>query len=181
MAGLIDNQMPEEQIPAGAPPPEAMAEPMPEQAGGAAPEELDPESAAAYKKFTLAAQQILYEGDAGDKIAEQLAKAKDGATALSEIAYELVTVIDEKSGGMLPDELLAPAAFDVLGMVAEIAQAVGQPVTGINVAHAAKLMIGKYLQENGATDDELDALMQGVDLTGAGAQIDAGEEPTGGV
>lgn len=135
-------------------------------------DDLTPEQEEGYERFTLAAQKALYEDGMAEDIGVRMQKAANAATEMANVAYELVAAIDERSGGMLDDEMLAPVALDILGMVAEIARAAEVKVTGADVATAAKTMISRYLQENGASEEEVTQMVSGIDPNAAGASID---------
>ena len=81
-----------------------------EQGGAGGPE---------YDKFLAAAKVLLFKkGGLAEDIGAQLIDADDPVAVLADQVYNLVAALDERSGGMLPDELLAPAAADVLEILA---------------------------------------------------------------
>jgi hypothetical protein len=134
------------------PPPDDMGEP-PEsaQTDGSAPDDDETESAGPeYEKFIAAAKVILFkEGGLAERIAKTLKASDDPVAALADEVYRLVAALDERSGGMLADELLAPAAADILGMVAEIAMAAEVELTTEQVSQAMISMVERYMKESG--------------------------------
>ena len=103
-----------------------------------------------YDKFLAAAKVLLFKkGGLAEDIGLQLLDADDPVAVLADQVYNLVAALDERSGGMLPDELLAPAAADVLGMVVEIAQHAGVKMSKDDVGAAMTTMIKRYMSESG--------------------------------
>ena len=133
------------------------AETPDEQADEAGTEGQDPNEAGEgedggpeYEKFIAAAKVVLYQdGGLADKIAEQLRASKTPVDTLADQVYNLVAALDERSKGMLPDELLAPAAADILGMVVEIASHAGVKLSHNDVGHAMTEMVQRYMREAG--------------------------------
>lgn len=161
MNGLINSQMSPEQLEAQSP------EMQGEQ------QDLTAEEQQAYDRFMLGVNRVLYEKGYDELIVEQLKSTKDIVSAMADQAYDLMSELDRKSGAMLPDDLIAAAAFDVLGEVATVARAAGAQITGAQISGAAQKMIVRYFEENGATPEEIQQLMQGVDINAMGAEMDA--------
>lgn len=142
----LQSQAPEEQ------PPDDMGEP-PEsaQAEGSEPADDETESAGPeYEQFIAAAKVILFkEGGLAERIAKTLKASDDPVAVLADEVYQLVAALDERSGGMLADELLAPAAADILGMVAEIAIAADVKLTTEEISQAMISMVERYMKESG--------------------------------
>lgn len=119
---------------------------MPEEPGDEETESAGPE----YEKFIAAAKVVLFkEGGLAERIAKTLKASDDPVAVLADEVYRLVAALDERSGGMLPDELLAPAAADILGMVAEIAMAAEVELTTEQVSQAMISMVERYMKESG--------------------------------
>lgn len=187
MNGLIQSQM-DEELPGdpAAPdetPPHEQAEPaameQQEEAGEGleAPEDLTPEQEEAYERFMLAASRVLYEKGYAEDVVQALKAAESLDKGMADLTYELVAELDTKSKGILPDELIAPAALDILGEIAEVAKAAGATIAGREIASAAVAMIERYLTENGASPEDLQALLGSIDIDAMGAEIDKGESP----
>lgn len=143
----LQSQAPEEQ------PPDDMGEP-PEstQAEGSEPgdEEGGKAESPEYDKFIAAAKVVLFkEGGLAERIAKTLLASDDPVAVLADEVYQLVAALDERSGGMLADELLAPAAADILGMVSEIAMAAGVELTTEEISQAMISMVERYMKESG--------------------------------
>ena len=108
-------------------------------------------------------QDVLYDKAAAKDISEQLKIAPNIVDALANIAYDITSIVDEKTRGEVPDELLAPLAMIVLQEIIEIAEATGIDPAPEDVASAFKQMILRYLQEQGADTTQLDQAMNQVD------------------
>lgn len=141
---------------------DAMNKPQPTQAP--APEEgMDPESNEGFAKATQFAMEALYANKAANDIAKALRTAPDKVEAMANTAYEIVSITDEKTDGVVPDELLAAFATFVLEEVAEIAEAAGIEVKPSDVALALKQMILRFLGEQGVDTTQLQQAMDQVD------------------
>lgn len=153
MAGLINEKMPapaEAENPQAEMAPEAM---MAEEGGEA--DENDP----AYQAAMQFAMEALYGNKAAKGVAEALKAAQDPVEGLANTAYEMVSIIDEKTNGDVPDELLVLLATNVLEEVAEIGEAAGLDITPATVASALKMMILRFLGEQGVDTTQLEQAM----------------------
>ena len=157
MDGLIQQNMspaPEQQA---AP----MPMPMPEQQAAPAPEKdaSDP----GYQAALEFAMTALYSEKAAKDIAISLRANQDPVDALSNTAYEIMSIIDERTEGTVPDELLALLATNILEEVASIAEAANIPVKPSDLALALKQMILRFLGEQGVDTTQLQQAMDQVD------------------
>lgn len=163
MAGLINEQM---QGPDAAAPEDQMQQmqqmeqmPMGAEEEGSEPDESDPTFQAAVEY----ANEVLYGKQAAKDISQQLKSAPNIVDGMSDIAYEITSIVDERTDGNVPDELLVPLAMQILEEVVEIADASGLDPQPEDVAMAFKKMILRYLQEQGLDTSQLDAEMSKVD------------------
>lgn len=176
MAGLIQQQM-------GAP--AAQEEQMPPgmsagEAPGAEGAEAD-ESNPAFQEALSLAYEALYKGQAAKDVAQQLKSAQSLADGMADVAYNMTSVVDERTDGQVPDELLVPLAMQVLEEVGEVAEAAGLNPQPEDVAAAFKTMILRFLGEQGMDTTQLQQAMEQVDPAvfreaankGAGAQQEA--------
>jgi hypothetical protein len=161
MAGLIQQNM--------SPAPEQQAAPMPapEQQMAPAPEQqMAPEKDASDPGYQAAlefAMTALYSKKAAKDIAVSLRANKDPVDALSNTAYEIMSIIDERTQGAVPDELLALLATNILEEIASIAEAANIPVKPSDLALALKQMILRFLGEQGVDTTQLQQAMDQVD------------------
>lgn len=161
MAGLIQQQM------AGAPAPERAQPPMPEQqmpAGEMAEGEgPDPDADPGYNQAMEFAMEAMYGQGAAKNMAKSLKTGGDPVDSLANTAYEVVSVVDERTDGVIPDELLVLFASRILEEVAEIAEAAGVQVRPSDIALALKQMILRFLGEQGVDTTQLQQAMDQVD------------------
>jgi len=173
MRGLIEDQM---AAPMGAPeqgmPADPMAQdPMAQDMGMEDPmaaameddgEELNQEDPAFQAALQLA-MEALYEGEAARDVAQGLLAAPDPVVGLADTAYEIVTVVDERTEGQVPDELLVLLSVSILQEVADIGEAAGLDVSPQVVAEAFKQMLLRFLGEQGMDTTQLEQAMAEVD------------------
>lgn len=157
MAGLIQQQM-------GAP---AAQEQMPMGMGaGEMPEDEAPEADEndpVFQQALTLAYEALYKGQAAKDVANQLKNAPSLAEGMADVAYNMTSVLDERTDGEVPDELLVPLAMQVLEEVGEIADAAGLDPQPEDVAQAFKMMILRYMGEQGVDTTQLQQAMEQVD------------------
>jgi hypothetical protein len=169
MVGLVQEQMGA----AGAPAqdPAAMQDPMAAQGGmeqmaagemmdaEGGPDENDP----AFQAALQYAMEALYSNGAAKDVAKALKSAPDPVAGLADTAYEMVSVVDERTDGLVPDELLILLAVTILQEVAEIGEAAGVDTSPTNVAEAFKQMLLRFLGEQGMDTTQLEQAMAQVD------------------
>lgn len=159
MAGLIQQQMgaapaaAQEQMPGGMPMGAGEAE------GGPEPDENNP----AFQQALTFAYEALYRNEAAKDVANQLKAAPTLAEGMADVAYNITQVIDERTDGEVPDEMLMPLAMQVLEEVGEIAEAAGLDPQPEDVATSFKTMILRYLGEQGIDTTQLQQAMDQVD------------------
>jgi hypothetical protein len=159
MAGMLN-------MPAPAPKPAQGQEQPQEQGEGAS--ERDP----AYDAAIKLAMDALYGAEAARDVAQAIRSAQDPVEALANTAYEMVQVVDERTEGQVPDELLVALASEVLGEVVEIAQAAGVQVGGREIAEAMRAMILRFVAEQGGDISQLQQAMGQIDTSELGALMD---------
>jgi hypothetical protein len=146
--GMGQEQMPAEQMPMG------------EMEEGEGP---DPDTDPNYQAALEFAMTALYSNKAAKDIAKTLRTSKDPAEALGTISYEIMSIVDERTDGAVPDELLALLATNILEEVASIAEAAKIPVKPSDLAMALKQMILRFLGEQGVDTTQLQQAMDQVD------------------
>lgn len=163
MEGLIKEQMTPEQEampPQGAapmaPPQEAMP-PMDDESGE------DADSNPQYVTALKFAMQALYQNGAAEGVAEGLRSANDPVVGLANTAYDITSIVDERTEGAVPDELFALLATKILQEVADIGGAAGIEYKPSDIALALKQMILRYLGEQGMDTTQLQQAMDQVD------------------
>lgn len=103
---------------------------------------------------------------------EAAAQSQDPADALANLAYDVIEALSEKSGHSIPLEVMPAAAFEVLGMVFELAQASANVQPDQNaVQTAARAMMRRFVEEIGGNPMQAEQLMQQ-----ATAQLQGGQQ-----
>ena len=170
MAGLIQQQMApkadeqNEQEPVEGMGPDGSAQH--EGMEGEQPESGDQsagENDPVFKKAIEFAMDALYNKGAAKDISSQLKSAPSLVEGMASVSYDITSIVDEKTQGQVPDELLVPLAMKVLEEIVEIAEATGLDPQPEDVAGAFKQMILRYLQEQGVDTSQLDQAMSQVD------------------
>ena len=160
MAGML--QLPEKQ-PAAMPSAQQPAQPADNQGDGESP---------AYAEAMGMARKALYADEAARDVAKAMKSAPSPEQGLAETAYEMVSIVDEATQGRVPDEELVALAAEILGEVADIAQAAGVEVKGAVVAKAMQMMLVRYVTEQGLDPSQLQQAMAQVDPEQVGAALD---------
>lgn len=172
MAGLIqqsmngsaaDEQMEQEPVegmgPDGSAQHEGMEGEAPEAGDDSGP---DPDTDPGYQQAMILAMKSLYEGKAAKDVAKTLKGSQNLVDAMANTSYEIVSIVDERTDGAVPDELLVLFATRVLEEVAEIADAAGLDPKPADVAEALKQMILRFLGEQGVDTTQLQQAMDQV-------------------
>jgi hypothetical protein len=162
MNGLLNTQDPQQQMPQEQMPPEQMPmeemppEEMPMEDEGA--DEDNPQFQAAFQL----ARQALYEGGAADNIHNQLVKSQNPREDIANITYEIMSIVDERTEGSVPDELLILLMSDILAEVIDIAESSGIQLQPADIGGALKIMINRWGTDQGYDMSELTAAMDQV-------------------
>ena len=99
------------------------------------------------------ALQVLYEQGAG----------KDKVESMANVAYEITSTVDERTDGKVPRELIALLAMAILKEVIDISKAAKVDSSPLDAANAFKMMLLRYLGENGVETSKLQQAMDQVD------------------
>jgi hypothetical protein len=127
-------------------------------------EELaDTESSEPFQLAMQYAMEALYSNKAATDVAQALKAAPDPVEGLANTAYEMTSVVDERTDGQVPDELIIPLAMQILEEVVEIAEAAGVEFQPSDVAGAFKQMLLRFLGEQGVDTTQLQQAMDQVD------------------
>lgn len=116
-----------------------------------------------YQTALKFAMQALYQSGAADGVAESLRSARSPVDGLATTAYDITSIVDERTEGAVPDELFALLATKILEEVADIGEAAGISYKPADIAMALKQMILRYLGEQGMDTTQLQQAMDQVD------------------
>lgn len=123
----------------------------------------DPDTDPGYQQAMEFAMEAMYGQGAAKEMAKSLKAGGDPVEAMANTAYEIVSIVDERTDGAIPDELLVLFASRILEEVAEIAEAAGVQFQPSDVALALKQMILRFLGEQGVDTTQLQQAMDQVD------------------
>ncbi len=130
----------------------------------------------AYEAGMDLVMQALYE-QGGAKDIAKLLTGENPAQALAEQAYKIIEIADERTMGEIPDERLVEFAMEVLGEVAEIAEAAGGRIDGNVISEAFSTMMVRFLKEQGLDTAQVEAAMAQMNQGGqVGAALDKAAE-----
>lgn len=172
MAGLIqqnmkgsaaDEEMEQEPVEGKGPDGSAMHEGMEGEAPESGDDSMSPENSPMFEKAMTFAYEALYKNGAANDVAKQLKAAPGLADGMADVAYNITGIVDERTDGEIPDELIAPVAMAILQEVSEIAEAANMDPQPQDVAMAFKTMILRYLGEQGVDTTQLQQAMDQVD------------------
>jgi hypothetical protein len=122
--------------------------------------------------IVAAAMKALYEAGAIEDVISIVQNAKFPAQGLADVTFDMLSSIDEKAGGNIPEELFGPAASEILGLIVEDAQKLGLEVGGRDIALATQILVLRILEEGGQDVSQMRASMNQVDFDKVGQMID---------
>jgi hypothetical protein len=127
-------------------------------------EEVSADEQVAYEKVVLAGMRILYGDSTRERVLKSIeAQADMPAQAMGTVITMIMVQMDEKSGGMIPEEVILPAAAELLEHLGELVDAakvatVDQDVLG----QAAQFMLMGMAEQYDFDPDEVKAVLDGV-------------------
>lgn len=135
-----------------------MRPPLPAAPQGQAPASQQGQQPAAQQsvqRVVIAATRIMHDPKIKPRLLEMMQQAGDPVQALVEVVFLIMRQIMEKAGRQIPSEVLGTAAFTVLHLVGELAQAAGLfQVTPKLLQQAAQAGLERLKQEGGAQQQQ---------------------------
>jgi hypothetical protein len=168
--GLIEQEMQQDL------PPEAEQAPMPDEVPAQASDGVDEDNPAFQAAMQLT-YDALYKQGAADKIHQQLMSADNPAHTMADIAYEITSMVDERTEGQVPDELMILLASNSLTEVGDIALASGIEIAPAELAEAMKQMILRFVGEMGHDTRQLQEAMDAIPPEQFNEMVQADEQP----
>ena len=117
----------------------------------------------AFKAAIQYANKVLYEQQAAKDVSQSLKSAQSVSKGMADVAYDIASIVDEKTQGQVPDELLMLLGMKILEEIADIAEASGLQPSNQDVADAFKQMLLRFLQEQGMDTSQLQQAMDQID------------------
>lgn len=116
-----------------------------------------------YSRTVLAGMKVLYDQATHASIVQSL-KQGEPAEALANTVAVIMTQIDQKSGGKIPEAVILPAAAEILELTAEIATTAKVfQADEATVARAMQLLVINLAKQYGVEPGDIQALMQSID------------------
>jgi len=134
----------------------------PNSSGAAGGEQVNPQQQNAYDRVVLAGLKIFYDQSTHAGIVNMLRNGEP-SEALANTMTNIMLQLDQKSGGKIPEEVILPAAAELLDELAQLAGKSGvfQPDERI-LGNAMQRMVMSLAEQYGATPEEVQQLMQSV-------------------
>lgn len=153
---------------AGAPPqqaPQQVPQEQPQPQPSIAPTgegEVSDESQDIYDRVVTAGMKVLYEDEnTKQQIVSRLQADSDNpAKTLADTVTMLMIQLDQQAGGKIPEDVIIPAAVELLEQTADIAESLDiVPIDNAIMNHAAQLMMVSIAEEYGTTPEEIQEVM----------------------
>lgn len=130
--------------------------------GAIGEEQPSPQEQDAMDKVVLASLKVIYDQNTHQGIVDMLTQGKaDPAKALADTTTLIITQVDKKSGGKVPELVILPAAADVLGELGNLATKAGifQVDEKISGQAMQKTILG-LAEQYGVAPEDVQALLQ---------------------
>lgn len=134
-------------------------QPMPRVPQG---DEASSESQDAYERVVMAGMKVLYEDEKtrGQIIERLKADAGNPAKTLADTVSMLMIQLDRQAGGKIPEDVIVPAAVELLEQTSELAESLDiVPIDDAVMNHAAQLMMVSIAEEYGTEPEEIQEVM----------------------
>lgn len=131
------------------------AQPVPSASMTATPTQsgMAPQDAMALQKILLAAQKVMYDPKIFPTFRESLEAPGPWPQKLALQASGLIKILDERSPGGIPRQLLVPAAVAILMEMVDFVQKAKMATLGQeDIKTACQVVIGSVLKEYGVLD-----------------------------
>jgi hypothetical protein len=101
-----------------------------------------PEEQAVYEQVVLSGMKVLYDEATHGTVMEMLSKgADDPAQTLSNIVTLVITEVDDRNNGAIPETVILPAAMELMDAVTELAEVAGLFEVTPDIAETATHML----------------------------------------
>jgi len=120
----------------------------------------------AYNRVVMAGMKMIFENEQSQQGLIGMLKTPGAAAAekLANASFMIITQLDEKSGGQIPEDVVLPASVEILEHMSELADSVKAfPVDPAVMNHAGQLLIVRMGEEYGVEPEDLEELMSSID------------------
>lgn len=154
--GLIDQKMAVEQ-------PEA--QPGPQQGGPKyktkVVEAIPPALRDAFERVILAGMKVMYSPETEDLVAQTLEGDGEMWKKIGEGVAGLMMLLDKQSGKGIPQDVMIPAAIELVNEAASHLQTIGQNVTPEDIKTATQYVVVLLAKKFGANDQQIMGMFAG--------------------
>jgi hypothetical protein len=111
------------------------------------------EEQAIYERVVIGGMNVLYD-DATHKDVMKMLDSADPATTLGELVALIISEIDQRNDGRIPDTVILPAAMEIMDAAAELAQTAGLFKVDANMAETAvQILVARLTSVYGIDED----------------------------
>lgn len=133
--------------------------------GATGGEQPTPQEQEAYDRVVMAGMKVIYDKTTHQGVMQMVAQQKDEpAKALAYATCLIVEQLDKQSGGKIPQTVILPAAAEIMGLIAELADAAGLFKADDRImGQATQELIIDLAKKYGVDPADIQGLMQGMD------------------
>lgn len=132
---------------------------------------------AAYDKIVKAGLKVMFDPSTQDDTMNFIEESNGDPTKMAEGVTAVVVSLFEQSNNTMPPNLLIPAGIELLVHAADVANAGGMNLDKQAIAEAMSSVVQQILVKFGATPEQMQKMMSGMDSGAAMPQ--AGTQPMG--
>lgn len=161
--GLIDQKMqqPEEAEAA----PQAAPEAAPQQGGPQyktkVVEAIPPNLRDAFERVVLAGMKVMYSPETEEMVAQTLEGPGEMWKKIGEGVAGLMMILDKQSGKGIPQDIMIPAAIELVNEAGSHLSAIGQKVTPEDIKTATQYVVVLLAKKLGANDQQIMGMFAG--------------------
>lgn len=128
---------------------------------------MPPKMRTAFEKVVLAGKKVLYSKETQSVVSRFLDADMPVANKLGEGIANLVVMLDNKSNGAIPKDVMIPAATVLLFDAADFLKQTGEKITAADIGKAYELMFYGIYMAYGMQPEQVDQVFEKM---GAGAK-----------
>lgn len=161
--GLIDQQMQAQEAPAAAP--DAAPQAAPQEGSSKyktkVVEAIPPNLRDAFERVVLAGMKVMYSPETEDMVAQTLEGPGEMWKKIGEGVAGLMMILDKQSGKGIPQDILIPAAIELVNEAGTHLNTIGQKVTPEDIKTATQYVVVLLAKKMGANDQQIMGMFAG--------------------
>lgn len=138
--------------------------------------DIPPELQAAYAKVIKAGLKVMFDPTTRGDTMAFMNKSGGDPKQLATGVMSVVVSLYQQSNGTLPPNLIIPAGIELMVHAADVAKEAGMEISKEMLAEAMSSMVQQTLQKFGATPEQMQKLMGGMD-SGESTPAQSGGQP----